>query len=163
MVHDGAAHDPNLVTLGCFEVAGRRYAADVHQVREVVRWQPVTSLPNAPPLIEGVIDLRGTIVPVVDLGRALGGAPVEGGRRARIAIAEIDGMVVGLAVDVAVDVIAADVARMEDPPALAVNAGYDAIRAVLRQPDGEPVLVLSLEHLLEEIYRSALSPAEEAA
>ncbi len=59
------------VTLGCFEVGGRVYALDVTYIREVVRWQRVTPLPKAPVLIEGVIDLRGAVVPVVDLGRAL--------------------------------------------------------------------------------------------
>ena len=53
-----AVFSENQVTLGCFEVAGRTYALDVSQLREVVRWQPVTPLPNAPRLIEGVIDLE---------------------------------------------------------------------------------------------------------
>ena len=54
------------VDLACFEVDGRTYALDVAQVREIVRCQPVTPLPKAPALIEGVINLRGTIVPVLD-------------------------------------------------------------------------------------------------
>ena len=99
----------NHVTLGCFEVGGHTYAIDVAQVREVVRWQSVTPLPNAPALIEGVIDLRGAVVPVVDLGRALGGAPVAPGLRTRIAVTEVDGLVMGLAVDAAVEVLSVDV------------------------------------------------------
>ena len=59
------------VTLGCFEVGGRLIAIDVANVREVVRWQPVTPLPKSPTLIDGVVDLRDTLVPVVDLGQAL--------------------------------------------------------------------------------------------
>ena len=58
-----ASFGQNQVTLGCFEVSGRTYAVDVTYVREVVRWQPVTPLPKAPALIEGVIDLRGAVVP----------------------------------------------------------------------------------------------------
>jgi purine-binding chemotaxis protein CheW len=150
----------NQVTLGCFEVGGHTYAIDVAQVREVVRWQPVTPLPNAPALIEGVIDLRGAVVPVVDLGRALGGGGVTPGSRTRIAVTEIDGLVMGLAVDAAIEVLAVDVAQLDDPPTLATQTGYDVTRAVVRRPDSEPILVLSLEHVLESVYRSAL-PAKE--
>jgi purine-binding chemotaxis protein CheW len=150
------------ITLACFELAGDVYALDVAQLREVVRWQPVTPLPRAPALIEGVIDLRGAIVPVVDLCRVLRGKPIEPGARARIAIVEIDGLVVGLAVDAATEVIAADAAALVDPPALAAQAGYDAARAVVRRAGMAPILVVALDHVLECVYRSAL-PAEEGA
>ena len=155
-----ATYGQNYVTLGCFEVRGGVYAIDVSQLREVVRWQTSTPLPNAPKLIEGVIDLRGTLVPVVDLGCALGLGPVAAGPRARICVTESDGLVMGLAVDAAVQVVPVDVARLEDPPALATQTGYDAARAVVRRPDADPILVLSLEHLLERVYRSALSDEE---
>jgi purine-binding chemotaxis protein CheW len=155
-----ASFSENFVTLACFEVAGRLYAFDVSQLREVVRWQPVTPLPNAPVLIEGVVDLRGSVIPVVDLGTALGLGPVDPGRHARIAVAEIDGLVLGLAVAAAVEVTPVEVERLEDPPALATQTGYEVTRAVVRRPGAEPVLVLSLEQLLESVYRSALSPRE---
>jgi purine-binding chemotaxis protein CheW len=151
----------NQVTLGCFEVGGRVYALDVTYIREVIRWQPVTPLPKAPSLIEGVIDLRGAVVPVVDLGRALGGDPVKTGNRSRIAVAEVEGLVLGLSVDAAIEVLPVNAAAMEDPPTLAMQAGYDAARAVVRRPDADPILVLSLENLLESIYRSALPTKEE--
>lgn len=150
------------MTLGTFRVGASTYAMDVSQVREVVRWQAATPLPKAPRLIEGVIDLRGAVVPVVDLGRALAGEPVEQGTEARIAVVEIDGLVMGLAVDAAIEVISVDVSALEDPPSLATHAGYDATRAVVRRADAAPILVLSLEHVLESVYRSALS-REDAA
>lgn len=158
-----AAYAENHVTLGCFEVHGRVYAIDVSNVREVVRWQPVTPLPAAPELIEGVIDLRGSVVPVVNLGRALGFGAVEPGPHTRIAVGEVDGLVMGLVVDAALEVLPIEVVRLEDPPSLATQTGYDAIRAVVRRPEEEPVLVLSLEYLLEKIYRSALPAAEATA
>jgi len=151
----------NQVTLGCFEVAGRVFAIDVTYVREVVRWQPVTPLPKAPALIEGVIDLRGAVVPVVDLGRALGNDAIEVDNRTRIVVGEVEGLVLGLIVDAAIEVLQVNVTAMEDPPSLATQAGYHATRAVVRRPDAEPILVLSLEHLLESIYRSSLPSKEE--
>ncbi len=150
------------VTLGCFEVAGRTIAIDVANVREVVRWQPVTPLPKSPALIDGVIDLRGVLVPVVDLGRALNECKVETSTDTRIVVTETDGLVVGLTVDSAVEVLQVGAASMEDPPALATHAGYDAARAVVRRPDSEPIVVLSLEYLLESVHRSVLTTHEDA-
>jgi chemotaxis signal transduction protein len=69
--------------------------------------------------------------------------------------------VLGLAVDAAIEVLPVNVTAMEDPPGLATQAGYDTTRAVVRRADADPILVLSLEHLLESIYRSALSSKEE--
>ena len=151
-----AAYAENHVTLGTFEVGGRVLAIDVAQMREVVRGQPVTPLPNAPALIEGVVDLRSSVIPVVDLGRALGGEPIQPDLSTRIVVSEVDGLAMGLVVESALEVLPVEVSRMEDPPSLATQTGYDAVRAVVRQPDAEPILLLSLDHLLESVYRSAL-------
>jgi len=140
----------NEVTLGCFEVGGRLIAIDVANIREVVRWQPVTPLPKSPALIDG-------------LARALDESKVEPTTGTRIVVAETDGLVVGLTVDSAVEVLQISATSMEDPPPLATQAGYDAARAVVRRPDSEPIVVLSLESLLEAVYRSALTTHEDAA
>jgi len=68
--------------------------------------------------------------------------------------------VMGPAVDAAVEVLSVDVANLDDPPTLATQTGYDVTRAVVRRPGAEPILVLSLEHVLEGVYRSALSAKE---
>ena len=68
-------------------------------------------------------------------------------------------MVLGLRVDAAVDVIAVDGSQVDEPPALATRAGYDTVSQVVRRADAPPVLVLSLEHLLERVYRSTLASA----
>jgi len=151
------------VTLGCFDVGGRAIAIDVANVREVVRWQPVTPLPRSPALIDGVIDLRGALVPVVDLGRVLNDCKAEPTIATRIVVAETDGLVVGLTVDSAIEVLQVGAASMEDPPAIATHAGYDAARFVVRRANAEPIVVLSLEYLLESVYRSALVTREDAA
>ena len=152
----------NCVILGCFEVKGNLYAIDVGHVREIVRWQPVSPLPKAPSLIEGVVDLRAAVIPVVDLGRLLLGEPIEPGGRTRILVSEVDGLALGLVVDAAVDVLSVDVDDLGDPPPLATQAGYDAMRAIVRRKGEAPILVLSMEHVLESVYRSALD-GEEAA
>jgi purine-binding chemotaxis protein CheW len=152
-----AGFGENQVDLATFEVHGQEYAVDVTQIREIVRAQELTPLPKAPVLIEGVVDLRGSVIPVVDLGRALGGDPVEPGPSARIVLIEGDGLVFGLRVGSATEVLGADAGGLEAPPALATQAGYDVVRAVVRRPGAPPVMVLSIEHLLESVFRSALS------
>lgn len=153
--HSAVGNSP--VNLACFEVRGRSYAIDVSHVREIVRVQTITPLPKAPELIEGVIDLRGGVIPIIDLGRALGGEPVDLTlSQARIAVLECDSLVVGLAIEGATDVLSLDPGELEDPPTLATQAGYDTVRAVVRRPNADPVMVLSLDHILESVYRSAL-------
>lgn len=147
------------MSLACFELRGRFFGVDVSHVREVVRWQPITPLPLAPPLIEGVVELRGGVVPVVDLGRALGGEPVEPGPDTRIALLDVDGMSIGLCVGGATDVLSVHPTSIEDVPELARQTGYEAVRAVVRRRDEAPVMVLSVEQLLESVYRSALPQA----
>ena len=155
------ASDDNQINLACFEVQERAYAIDVAHVREIVRLQEITPLPKAPDLIEGVVELRGGVVPVLDLGRVLGTEPCEAGSRSRIAVLECDGLVVGLCVEAATDVLSLDALSLEDVPALASHAGYEVVRAVVRRESSKPVMVLSLEHILESVYRSALPQQEE--
>ncbi|MCU0669484.1 MAG: chemotaxis protein CheW [Myxococcota bacterium] len=155
-----ASHDElrgdSQIELACLDVRGQSFGIDVQQVREIVRAQALVPLPRAPRLVEGVIDLRGAIVPVVDLGRALGGAPIEDIASARIAIVEVEGLVFGLRAGAASDVLAVAASDVQSPPALVAQAGYEAVRAVVRRRGAPPVLVLALEHVLESVYRSGI-------
>lgn len=141
--------------LACFELGGALYALDVTQVLEIVRVPPLVPLPHAPDLIEGVVDLRGVVLPIVDLGRALGGAPIDDDERARIAVLQLDDLVFGLRVGADSEVLSLPASQVEAVPRLATQAGYELVRAVLRRAGADPVLVLSLEALLERVYRSA--------
>ena len=130
-------------------------------VREIVRRPKITPLPNAPELIEGVVELREKVVPVIDLARALGQSSTQTTEVARVVVVEVDGMVFGLCVDTATDVLAVAPGELQDPPALVSQAGYETVKAVVRQPDSAPVLVLALETILESVYRSALARSED--
>jgi purine-binding chemotaxis protein CheW len=143
------------IELACFTLGDVTLAVDVQQLREVARCPALTPLPRAPSLIEGVIDLRGRVIPVVDLGRALLDRPLADDPLARVAVLECDGLVFGLRVGSAAEVATLPSSALEEPPALATHTGYDAVRAVVRREGLPPVLVISVEHLLERIYRSA--------
>ncbi|MDJ0786078.1 MAG: chemotaxis protein CheW [Myxococcota bacterium] len=148
-----SAEDP-VADLACLEAGGQRYGVDVVLVREIVRAPELTPLPRSPELVEGVIDLRGAVIPVVDLGRALGSGSCADGLH--VVVLEIDDMVLGLRVDAAVDVLSVLPDSLGEPPALTTAAGYELVRAIVRQPSGHPVLALAPEQLVERIYRSAL-------
>ena len=139
--------------LACVEAHGRVYGVDVLGVREIVHDAPVTPLPRAPALIEGVVDLRGRMLPIFDLGRALGGEPVAG----QIAVLEIDGLMLGMRVASAVDVLSVEPEELQAPAGI-LGVGLGPVRGVVRRPDAEPVLVLGLDSLLEAVRSPA--PAE---
>jgi purine-binding chemotaxis protein CheW len=151
--------EDEFVNLACFEVCGQEYAIPVANVREIVRIMEITPLPNAPAMIEGVIDLRGAVVPVMDLAKLLGRGTGETGSGARIVVLEVDGLVFGLWVNAATDVLTLDPADLEDVPALATRTGYDVVRNVIRRPAEAPVMVLSVEHLISAVQRSSKSDA----
>jgi purine-binding chemotaxis protein CheW len=159
---DAHTTDDLRVELACFELEGTPYAVDVTHVLEIVRCPPLVPLPHAPALIEGVVDLRGVVLPIVDLGRALGGAAQSDPASARIAVLRVDDLVFGLRVSAAVDVLSLPGSQVEALPRLAAQAGYEAVRAVVRRAGARPVLVLSLEALLERVYRSAVASPEAA-
>ncbi len=149
------------ICLACFEAGGQSYALDVALVREIVRPQEITPLPNAPELIDGVVDLRGGLVPMLNLSRVLGGEASEITANSRIVVLDCDGLLLGLGVDAATQVLSLDPALLEDVPDLAAQAGYNVVRAVVRQTDTAPIMVLSMEAILENVYRSALPTSGE--
>lgn len=146
------------VNLACFEVQGQTYALEVEHLREIVRPQSITPLPDAPALVEGVVDLRGSVIPVVDLARCLGLASSEGGGRSRIVIAEFAGLALGLGVDAATDVLTLAADRLEALPALATQAGYRSVTHVVRREGESPLMVISLESLIESVVHSCDPP-----
>ena len=150
-----ATASTSAVILACFQVGNAYYALDVDSVREIVRISDITPLPNSPDLIEGVIDLRGSLIPVVDLARALGRGSGSSDHGARIVVVDFSDLVLGLWIDAATDVLTFDASRLEDVPVLATHAGYDVVSSIVRRDDGPPVMVLSIENLIESIYRSA--------
>jgi purine-binding chemotaxis protein CheW len=121
----------------------------------------VTPLPSAPDLIDGVVELRGALVPVLDLGRVLTGDRSEITHQSRIVVLDCDGLLMGLCVDAATDVLSVNPSILEDVPDLATQAGYNVVRAVVRRESEPPVMVLSVKAIMEKVYRSALEPSGE--
>lgn len=155
------AKEDTFATLACFEVGGAEFALDIEYVREIVRMTEISALPNAPELIEGVVDLRGGLIPVIDLARLLNRGRARSADLARIVVIEYGDLAVGLWVDAALNVFTLEASCLEPVPGLAMRAGYDAVSAMLRREGKPPIMILSLENLIESVYRAAESSATE--
>jgi purine-binding chemotaxis protein CheW len=123
-------------------------AFDAARVQEVIRMGPVTAVRHAPEEVTGVINLRGRIVTLLDLGRILGFAKTEPNRDSRIFIIEDRGEFIGLLVDRAADVMELDPAAEERVPANLSLEQKRYIRGVQRAADGRVIALLDLGALL---------------
>ncbi len=139
------------IDLACFELGGQRYAVPIVHVREILATPAITPLPEAPVVIEGVIDLRGTLIPVLDLASLLAREGSARGLRSRTVVVEARGFVVGFRVDRATQVVATSRDAMERLPALTREAGCRVVGSVVRQHDRSPILVLDLDILIDRV------------
>jgi len=131
-----------------FRVGGEEYGLPIGCVSSIIRYETVTPVPRAPVAVQGVIDLRGRVVPVVDLGKRLFGTAFEPSQRSRIIVTETSAGAVGLAVDAASEVAAFTPDRMMPAPEAALpREMVDAFEAVVHL-DGRLVILLDLERVL---------------
>lgn len=96
--------DKDLQVVG-FRIGDETFGVRISTVREIVRVPEITVVPNAPDYIEGVINLRGRIIPVMDLRKRFGAKDVEPNKRNRILVVEVENKVVGLIVNSASEVL----------------------------------------------------------
>jgi len=131
-----------------FELASETYALDINHVHEIIRIQPVTPVPGAEDYIEGLINLRGRVVPVVDLRKRFYLPARATGDRSRIIVVQLADDIVGAVVDAVSEVITVNPDHVE--PAAKVVTGVDAeyIRTIAKI-DGRLVAVLNPDKILE--------------
>jgi purine-binding chemotaxis protein CheW len=99
-----------------FRIGSETFGVPIALVHEIVRVPEITAVPEAPDCVEGVINLRGKIIPVVDLRKRFGEKTSEKNKKNRILVAEVDGKMVGLVVDAASEVIKIPPDAIEPPP-----------------------------------------------
>ena len=133
--------------LATFFLAGEEYGVEVRQVQEIRRVTEITSVPRAPEFIRGVINLRGRILPVLDLRRRLALGEVAMDRVARIVVVRIKERLLGLLVDGASQVLKVKVSQIEPPPEEVLQQGGDYIRGVAKLDD-RLIILVDLERLL---------------
>lgn len=115
-----------------FKLENEEYALSVDHVGAIERILPITRVPETPDFVEGVINLRGVIVPIIDLRLRFGMEKVEMTDESRIIIVHQDDMEVGLIVDSANDVIDIKVDTIEQPPEVIGSVDVDYIEGVAK-------------------------------
>jgi len=108
----------------CFDLADKEYAVDIKSVREVRRIKQVTPIPQALDFIEGVVSLRGRVVPIINLRKKLGLSSGKNESFNRVLITESNSHVLGIAVDKVLGVTAIEKANIESPDEILNKADY---------------------------------------
>jgi purine-binding chemotaxis protein CheW len=144
-----------------FALGEELYGVRIGVVREIITWQQVTRVPHTPPYVEGVINLRGRVIPVIDLRRRLGLPSGERDRHTRIVVVEGEGDIVGMVVDAVSEVLTVTGDRVEPPsPYAGVNVDY--VRGIAKLDD-RLVILLDLDRVLAPEEAQAVSQAVAAA
>ncbi|HUF36625.1 MAG TPA: chemotaxis protein CheW [Gemmatimonadales bacterium] len=138
------AGELHLVT---FALDREEYGVPVAQVREVIRVGEITRVPQAPPHVRGVTNLRGRILPVVELRSRLGLAPAALTPRSRIVVVEVSDRVVGLLVDAVLQVAKVPMETVAPPPDEVRSADSDYLSGVARW-NGRLIILLELDKAL---------------
>ncbi len=144
-----------------FKVADEEFAADIMQVQEIVRLEKVTKVPHAPSFVEGVVNLRGNVLPVIDLRRRFDMDSKDYDDATRVVVVDVNGQKTGIIVDAVSEVMRMPTADIEPAPAI-VKAGYgeDFLEGVGRLEGGERMLLLlRADKLLSEEEMSAMTSA----
>lgn len=132
------------VQLACFRIGAEMYALDIMRIKEIIRPIRLTSVPKSPVFIEGVINLRGAVIPVVDLRKRFD-QPAELGRKTRIIICALSGRTVGLLVDEVTEV--RRYARQDIQPTPAFLKEAEFFPGVCRRGE-DLILLVDLETIL---------------
>lgn len=114
-----------------FKIAEQEYCVAITSVREIRGWTPATPLPHAPDYVRGVINLRGAILPIVDMSARLGLAATEPTARHVIMVVWIEGQLVGLLVDAVCDILTATDDQLQATPDVASATVQTFVRALI--------------------------------
>lgn len=142
-----ARQEHETLQIVAFRVGAERYGLDIACVQEIDRIQPIIKVPQALSFVEGVIHVRGAIIPVVDLARRFGLGPIAADRQTRIIIARLRGQSVGFIVNAVSEVVTMPVAAIGPAPALAFDRAKKFISGMARIGE-ELISVLSIDQLL---------------
>lgn len=137
-----------------FTLAGEEYAVPLLRVKELVQYLPVTRLPNAAPAVRGVVNLRGRVVPVVDLAVQFGLRDTPITRFTCIVMLETDEAVVGVLADTVNDVLDLGAGDVEPPPAFGTSASA-AYLVGMGKCGARLVLLLDVARVLSAAARGA--------
>jgi purine-binding chemotaxis protein CheW len=141
-----ASPDGELLQLVSFEVGEEEYAVPILSVQEINRMMQITRVPQSPPFVEGVINLRGKIIPVIDLRKRFGLTELENSDDVRIIVVEVSNRVIGFTVDRVNEVLRINSNIVEPPPSMVCGLDTEYVQGVGKLDD-RLLILLHLEKL----------------
>ncbi|NHT77700.1 chemotaxis protein CheW [Ferranicluibacter rubi] len=141
-----------------FRLHDQEFCVRTISIREIRGWGPATPIPHAPSDVLGVMNLRGTVIPVIDLANKLGMPSTVPNERSAIVVAEVHGMVMGLLVDRVSDILTVATNQLQPVPEISVTSGTDYADGIIAQPEGM-ICFLNLERMFDVQDEAALSAA----
>ena len=147
-----------LLQLVSFKIGDEEFGVDILSVQEINRMSQITKVPNTPEFIEGVINLRGRIIPVIDLRVKLGMTRKDHGKNTRIVVVEIKGQTIGFIVDEVSEVLRISKDITEAPPDMVGGVNSDYITSIGKLED-RLLILLDLEKILTTSELNVLETA----
>lgn len=146
--------DKNRRELIAFRIGEQEFCVDIMSVREIRGWTPATSLPQSPDFVRGVINLRGAVLPIIDLSGRLGLGAADPSARHVIIVTHIGTRIVGLLVDAVSDILAATDQDIHPTPDVGCETVREFIQGILTI-DGRMISLIALDHMLPDIQAEA--------
>lgn len=143
------------IQVACFRLKEDLYAVDIMRIKEIIRPQKLTPLPQAPAFIEGIINLRGAVIPVIDLRKRFDMPARDLTGSTRLLIVRLSTQTIGLVVDEVTDVVTVPVKDIKQPPVVAAGAIVNHLLGVCLSGD-DMVMLLDIDRLLTKSEISIL-------
>ncbi len=130
----GVAAD-ELLQLVSFKIGSEEFGVDILKVQEINRMVEITKVPQAPDYVEGVINLRGKVIPIIDLRKRFDLEIKEYDKNTRIVVVDITGNIMGMVVDSVSEVLRLPQSTIEPPPEIVTGINSDYIKGVAKLED----------------------------
>jgi purine-binding chemotaxis protein CheW len=143
------AKDTDIRGLVTFKIEEEEFGVDILTVETIIRMTEITKIPNAPDFVEGVINLRGMIIPIVDFRKRFNMQPKDEGKDTRIIVTNVNGTQMGFIVDSVSEVIRLPVSSIEPPPPIVSGIEADYIEGVGKLDD-RMLILINIEKLFTE-------------
>ena len=141
--------ESDLLQLVSFVVGDEEFAVPILSVQEINRMMQITRVPQSPPFVEGVINLRGRIIPVIDLRKRFGMGKLEDTSDVRIIVVEVSNRVIGFTVDRVNEVLRVSADIVEPPPQMVTGVDSDYVQGVGKLDD-RLLILLNLDRLFSD-------------
>jgi purine-binding chemotaxis protein CheW len=130
-----------------FSLAKEEYGVDILKVQEIKGYVPTTRIPNSPPDVTGVLNLRGTIVPIFDLRRKFGLEPIEYDQYSAIIVVVVRERIMGMIVDSVSEVVNIPASDIQAPPDFGNTLSANMLRGMAKQED-KLIILLDVDNVL---------------